>query len=267
MKSLVIIIAISYLAYCLYLYFFQGRMIYYPSKDVYASPDQYGFKYEEVTFKTSDGELLNGWYVPSDNAKYTVLFMHGNAGNITHRMESISIFNKLGLNVFIFDYRGYGKSTGSPSETGTYNDAEAAWEYLANEKNINDNEIIYFGRSLGGSVATWLATKHSPAALIVESVFSSTRKMARDLLPFMPTTFLVRYHYDSEENMKNIHCPVLVIHSKDDEIIPYKHGQTVYNAYTGPKKFLDIIGGHNGGFLMSGPLYTTGLKDFLDKYL
>ena len=189
--------------------------------------------------------------------------MHGNAGNISHRLDSISIFHQLGLSVLIIDYRGYGKSTGSPSEEGTYIDAETAWQHLTQEKNINSNEIIIFGRSLGGAVANWLADKYTPAALIIESSFTSIPDIGKHYYPYLPINLLARIKYPSIDRMNNIMSPVLVIHSENDEIVPYKFGKELFEKANQPKVFLDINGGHNDGFLISGDKYTDGINRFI----
>ncbi len=127
-----------------------------------------GLPYEDIYFKTEDDVLLNGWFIPVEDAKNTLLFFHGNGGNISHRLESLKIFHEMGLSVFIIDYRGYGQSQGTSSEQGTYRDAEAAWRYLTETRGISDEDIIIFGRSMGGAVATWLASRYTPNLLILE---------------------------------------------------------------------------------------------------
>ncbi len=255
-----------YCALLLVLVLTQCNMVYYPelpSRDLSTNPDQIGLAYESVHFVTEDKQQLHGWYIPAHNGNDVLLFFHGNAGNISHRLDSIQIFHQLGLSIFIFDYRGYGKSTGKPSEQGTYKDANAAYEYLVRERSVNPGQIIYFGRSLGGAVASYLAVNHPPKALILESTFTSAPDMASRLFPIFPMRWLTRFSYSNIGNIKSIHCPVLIVHSPDDEIIPYDLGRKLYEAANPPKQFLQIRGGHNEGFLQSGKTYTQGLKDFL----
>jgi hypothetical protein len=192
-----------------------------------------------------------------------VLFFHGNAGNISHRLDSLSVFHRLGFNTLIFDYRGYGQSEGSPSEDGIYRDAEAALTYLREDRGIPLKTIVYFGRSLGGSVAAWLAARTSPGALIVESSFTSAPDMAAQLYPLLPARMLTRLRYNTLEYLTRVTCPVLIIHSAEDEIIPFQHGQRLFAAAPEPKRFLEIHGDHNMGFLNSGPRYEQGLQEFL----
>ena len=252
-----------------YLYVMQSRMIFYPNMPggaLTATPREIGLDYEDVDFSASDGVRLHGWFVPALNARETVLFFPGNAGNISHRLESISLFHRLGLNVFIIDYRGYGRSEGSISEHGSYLDAEGAWSWLVNTRGLPADEIVVFGRSLGGAVATWLAQRHPPAALILESTFTSVPAMAKRFYPFLPVRLITRFHYDSLARVGELTCPLLVAHSRDDEIIPYQEGRLLFDAANEPKRFLNIRGGHNDGFLVSGPPYEAGLRAFIDEY-
>ena len=264
------------LAACLYagltalIYFFQSSLIYYPNlagRNLSATPQQLGLAFEDVELVTRDKVRLHGWFIPSDNPRGTVLFFHGNAGNISHRLDSIAIFNRMSLNVFIFDYRGYGQSQGRTTEKGTYRDAEAAWSYLAGIRGIDANRIIVFGRSLGASIAAWLASHHTPAALILESSFSSVPSMAQRLYPALPVKWLTKFDYDTRRYVSGIACPLLVVHSKTDEIIPYAEGRLVFDAAPPAKRFLDIRGGHNDGFIVTGKAYVDGLNSFIGDSL
>jgi fermentation-respiration switch protein FrsA (DUF1100 family) len=264
------------LAACLYagitalIYFRQSSLIYYPNiagRNLDASPQQIGLAFEDVELLTEDRVRLHGWFIPSDNARGTLLFFHGNAGNIAHRLDSIAIFNRMNLDVFIFDYRGYGQSQGQVSETGTYLDAEAAWSYLVETRAIEADEIIVFGRSLGASIAAWLASRHRPAALILESSFSSVPSMAQRLYPFLPVKWLANFSYDTRQYVSRIECPLLVAHSKDDEIIPYAEGRLVFDAAPADKQFLELRGGHNDGFIATGQAYRDGLSRFIESSL
>lgn len=236
-----------------------------PSRTLTSNPEQIGLEYEDIIVKTSDHESIHGWFISKQDARGVILFFHGNAGNVSHRLDSIHIFNQLGFSVFIIDYRGYGESTGSPSERGTYLDAEAALKYLTDSRKIPLDQIVYFGRSLGSSIASQLATKYQPKGLIIESGFTSAPDVATDLIPFFPIRWLVWYSYSNIDNLKTIHCPILIIHSPDDEIIPFKHGEQLYAVANEPKQFLKIRGGHNEGFYQSGELYTNGLKRFFNQ--
>ncbi len=245
----------------------QPAMIFYPSPGLVTTPVEAGLVYEEVKLTTADGVSLHGWYLPNPTSKKTLLFFHGNAGNISHRLDSLLIFHRLGLNVLIMDYRGYGRSEGNPGEDGLYRDADAAWQYLIEQRGNKAEDIVIMGRSLGGAVATWLAAKQKPVALIVESTFTSVREMARELFPLLSWLTPLRYRFDSASVMEDIRCPVLVVHSREDEIIPYTLGKKLYDTARQPKRFLEIRGGHNGGFLLSQPQYERGLRTFLREFV
>lgn len=256
----------AYSALLVFIYFYQPRLLYFPdipSRDIEMTPDEAGLPYEPVTLVTSDNVQLDGWFIPASQARGVVLFFHGNAGNISHRLDSLLLFNTLGLSTFIFDYRGYGRSQGKPSEQGMYQDAEAAWQYLTRERNVLPQHIILFGRSLGGSVAAHLAAIHTPGALILESCFTSVPDIAADAYPFLPGGLLSRFSYNTREKLEYAACPVLIAHSRSDEIIPCKHGLALYAAAKEPKRFLELRGGHNDGFLVTGKAYKDGLDSFL----
>lgn len=268
--TLLIAAASFYVLLALMLFLFQDRMVFLsnlPGRALTATPRDAGFDYEDVTLETSDGLKLHGWYVPAAQARGVVLFLHGNAGNISHRLDSIAIFRELGLDTLIIDYRGYGQSQGKPSEQGTYLDAEAAWHYLVSNREVAADRIIVFGRSLGGAVAAWLANQYRPAALIIESSFSSALDMARKLYPFMPVRLITRLDYPVKLYVSRLHCPLLVIHSRDDEIIPFTMAEAIYNSAAEPKSLLEIWGDHNNGFLLSGDRYLSGLNEFIQENL
>ncbi len=246
-----------------FIYIQQPSITFFPHKTIEQTPQEWGLEYENVFLKTADEVRLHAWYIPHEGSNKTLLFFHGNAGNISHRRSSIEIFNRLGLNIFIIDYRGFGKSAGRPSEQGLYKDATAAWLYLTNERNINPDEIIIFGRSLGGVVATELASRTQPKALIVESTFSSARDIADAMFTVVSRIIILRYEFNVLENIKQVTSPVLVLHSPDDEIVPFKLGKKVFNAANEPKNFVEMKGGHNTGLLMSQPEYETELAKFI----
>lgn len=243
-------------------------MLYFPdvpSREINATPKSIGLDYEQIELNTEDAQRLDAWFIPAENAQGTLLFCHGNAGNISHRLDSIRQFHALGLSVFIFDYRGYGNSSGNPSEEGTYTDAKAAWQYLTDTRQIPDNEIIIFGRSLGGAIATDLAVKTSPKALIIESSFTSVPDIASHHYSFFPVRLLSRYIYPAGDNIQRINAPVLIIHSPNDEIIPYSHGKALFENALEPKYFLEIKGGHNDGAIITGKDYLEGINRFLSR--
>jgi fermentation-respiration switch protein FrsA (DUF1100 family) len=273
MRTLVSILTIAisiYLLLALLIYLFQDRMVFLsnlPGRALEASPGDISLNYQDVSLTTSDNERLHGWYVAAKNPRGVLLFFHGNAGNISHRLDSIKIFHELGLDTLIIDYRGYGQSTGKASEKGTYLDAQAAWDYLVNTRRVPADRIIIFGRSLGGAIGAWLGVQNTPAAVIIESSFSSGVDIARRLYPFLPIHLLTRLQYPVADYASQLNCPVLVVHSRHDEIIPFTMGQAIYTAVKQEKKFLELKGDHNNGFLISQREYVAGLKDFIQAIL
>ncbi|MDY6863778.1 MAG: alpha/beta hydrolase [Thermodesulfobacteriota bacterium] len=264
--SIITIFSCFYIVLLIILYFFQSHLIYYPSRKIAATPDIIGIPYKEVSFKTEDGITLSAWYIPALRPKNVILFCHGNAGNIGDRLESIQIFYNMGLSIFIFDYRGYGKSEGKASEKGTYLDSEAAWRYLVNEQDIPPERIIIFGRSLGGAIASRLAQNNTPKGLILESSFTSVKDIASKFYPFLPVKLLSRFSYATLDYVKKVNCPVFIIHSRDDEIIPFSHGITLFDTANDPKAFLELKGSHNEGFITSLHCYKNGLNTFISRY-
>jgi fermentation-respiration switch protein FrsA (DUF1100 family) len=268
--SIVILAAGIYGILCLFLFFTQAKLLYYPnipSRKLTARPTDIGLDYESVSVTASDGTTIHGWYVASQPEKGTLLFFHGYAGNISHRLDSIGIFHDLGFSTFIIDYRGYGQSQGTISESGTYLDAEAAWDYLTRTRKIPAGQIIVFGRSLGAAVAAHIASEYQPGALILESAFTSVPDMAARLYPIFPVRVLSRFLYDTKKMLRSVSCPVLIIHSPDDEIIPFENGLQLYESARQPRELLRIRGGHNEGFLVSGPIYSDGINNFIEANL
>ncbi len=267
--NLVIAAAIVYLVLVLLVYFGQSRLIYFPEteQDISFTPTQIGLAYESVKISTTDNETLHGWFVPTPEAKATVLFFHGNAGNISHRMDYLPMFHRLGYNLFIIDYRGYGQSSGSPSESGTYQDAQAAWRYLVEDKGVVPSRVVIFGESLGGAVASWLAAREKPGALVLASAFTSVPDMATKIYPFLPVHLISRFDYNTLESLRSVACPVLVAHSPEDEIVPFKHGQKLYQAAPEPKQFLTLQGGHNNGFIFMRETWIEALGTFVTANL
>jgi fermentation-respiration switch protein FrsA (DUF1100 family) len=254
------------MAFSLYLYLNQTNLIHLPNlptRALQATPHQAGLDFESVELITADRVKLHAWFLPHDTPRATVLFFHGNAGNISHRLDSLVLFNNLGLAVLIVDYRGYGNSEGSPSEKGIYQDAQAAWRYLTETKRISGKRILLFGRSLGGAVAAYLAAEHEVVGLVLESTFTSVPDMAAELYPWLPARWLTRYHYNTLERMTAIGCPVMVIHSPDDEIIPFEQGRLLFQRANEPKLFFELSGDHNNGFMQAFDRYRDHWDDFI----
>ena len=240
------------------------RFIFFPERELQSDPSRWGLEYEEVHFPAADGVKLHGWYVPG-NKDVTWIWFHGNAGNISDRLENLTLLNsRLGVNIFLFDYRGYGLSEGTISEEGTYRDAQGALDYVRSREGIDTGNILYFGRSLGSAVAVWLATQQQPYGLVLESPFASIRDMAQLVHPRLPLYLLVRTKYDSLSRIGRVSAPVLVIHGDKDETIPLSQAQKLYDAAQDPKQLYIIPGAdHNNTYLVGGESYFRVLDDFM----
>ncbi len=261
--DIIVLICLAYFGFALFLYYMQPRFLYEPIRQIPYTPAELGLDFEEVYFKTGDHLRLHGWFVPAPNAQFTVLYCHGNGGNMMYFLETVNFLNSLGLNCFVFDYRGYGESQGAPSENGTYLDARAAYRWLTKKKGVTPQQIILFGWSLGGSIAAYLATKFKSAALVIESAFTSYPDIGRKFYPYMPVKWFARFDYPTIDYVRKVTCPVLVIHSRNDEIIPFEFGLEIYDAANEPKTFAEIFGRHNDCLLVSCAAYKKAWTNWL----
>ncbi len=243
-------------------------VIYVPERAIEMTPQSEGMAYEDVWFPASDGLRLHGWLIPAPDARLTLLWFHGNAGNIGHRVDNIKYLHRLlRLNVFIFDYRGYGQSAGTHSdlsEEATYRDAEGALAYLRGRRDLAYTRLVYFGRSLGASIAVEAARHHPPAGLILETPFTSIKDMARVALPFLPLGSLLRTKYDSLSKIREIRVPLLILHGDRDDVVPYEQGRRLFDAANEPKTFYRIRGArHNDTYIVGGQPYFDAWARFL----
>lgn len=243
----------------------ERHFLYFPMQALETTPATYNLPFEEVRFEAADGVRLHGWFVPARGARGTLLWLHGNAGNISHRVHNLRLFHDaLRINVFLFDYRGYGLSEGRPSEAGLLQDAEAAWRVLQARRDVDPRAIVLFGRSLGAAVAAELAARVQPAALILETPFTSLLDMARHHYWFLPVRWLVRSRYDTLGAVRRVRVPVLVLHGDADEIVPFDMGEQVFAAAPEPKAFYRIPGAsHNDTYLVGGKPYLEAFRAFL----
>ncbi|MDO8350525.1 MAG: alpha/beta hydrolase [Gallionella sp.] len=266
-RHVLILLAAAYGVLLLAVYFFQAHLVFYPEagREIIATPEQFGLPYEDLHLKTADGVDLHGWYVPVAQARGTVLLLHGNAGNISHRLDTLQMFHRLGYSTLIIDYRGYGNSGGTPGEEGSYRDGEAAWRYLTGQRRIPPCRIVVFGESLGGAVAAWLSARHKPGALVIASGFTSVPELGQQLYPYLPMRWLAHIHYNTRENLRAVAAPVLIAHSPEDDIVPFEHGRALFAAAHSPKQFLELAGGHNEGHIFTRVAWVVALEDFLDK--
>lgn len=247
---------LMYAGLCGLVYSKQASLIFFPLTDVRITPKDYGMPYEDWHVKSEDGTALHGWAVPSHPDAPWVLHCHGNGGNISHRIDVIRILRRLGLNVVVFDYRGYGKSGGSlPTERQLIEDGEAF-----RAKIPQDKPLILYGESLGGGVAAALAAQKEPQVLVLQSTFSSLVNRAAEAYPFLPVRQLSRYRLDTLNVVKILKCPKLIMHGRTDEVIGYHHGQKLYQEAAEPKIFEELRGGHND-------LDSEGLERGLKKVL
>ncbi len=250
--------------------YIEPKMIYFPMPfpQGYWDTSQFPGQIEDCTFQTGDGVTLHGWFAhavnPGNEPAPTLLFFHGNAGNLSHRLTNIASLMQLGANVFIFDYRGYGKSEGKPDEQGLYTDAAAAYQYLWARADVNKDRIIFFGRSLGGAVAVELATKKSCDRLILEATFTSAKDMVLEMFNGLPIHFLIRSKFDSLSKIKSIHVPLFLIHGNLDAVVPIEQGKRLFAEANEPKYFYEIEGAdHNNTFDVGGNTYFERFARFI----
>ncbi len=263
----VITAAVAYAVVVLFVWLTQDRLVYFPhiGGTVTATPARFSLPYEEVRIATPDGETLAGWWVPAEPAHGAVLLLHGNAGSIADRIDYLPPFHAMGHAVLLVDYRGYGASTGRPSEPGTYTDAGAAWQWLTAQRGFRPQDIIVAGESLGGAVAAELAARVQPRALMLISAFTSAPDLGSELYPWLPVRLISRFRYDTLGYLRRYGGAVLVAHSRDDEIVPFAHGERLYAAATGPRVLLEMRGGHNAAFLVGQPAWLDAVRAFLDR--
>lgn len=274
MWNILVSVAIGYSAIVLLVFLFQSRLVFFPdtAREFSATPQTYGLAFESAQIRTVDGETLHGWWIPAEGgsaagrsaARGIVLLFHGNAGNISHRIDYAQMFNRMGYACLLVDYRGYGKSSGSPSEEGTYQDALAAWNWLQS-RGAKPGDVVIAGESLGGGVASWLAAQHAPRALLLMSAFTSIPELAAKIYPFLPVRLISRISYDNLANLRRIKAPVLIAHSRGDEVVPFAHGEALYAAAGEPKQFLELQGSHNTGFIFAREDWVRAVEKFLEQ--
>jgi uncharacterized protein len=242
--------------------FINRSLMFHPNGEVAVTPERLKLPYDEIWLRASDGPQLHAWLIPNASTSPVVVLCHGNAGNISNRLLKANLLRKAGASVLLFDYRGFGRSTGKPTEEGTYADAESAYGWLR-AHGVPESSVFLYGESLGSGVAVELATRHAAAGLIVEAGFTSALDMGKRLFPRLPVSWLVRYRYDNLSKMPRVLCPVLILHSPNDEIIPFEMGERLYAAARAPKSFAPLRGDHNGAFITSAQEYVDAMRVFL----
>jgi len=261
-------------AVLLFLRWYEPRMLYYPNvptRDLERTPDAVGLTYEDVVLMSSDGVRIHGWFLPAPlttGNRLTLLFFHGDAGNISHRIDKCRVFLDLGFDVLVVDYRGYGKSEGRPDEQGTYRDALAAYEYLTRQKHVLPRCIILYAESLDTGVAVELAAREPVGGVVLEAPFTSISDVAQRIFWFLPVRPLVRNRYDSLGKIPNIQAPLLILHSRHDEYFKLRHARRLLDAARSPKRLVELTGKHAEAFFVSESICREALRQLvadLDK--
>lgn len=244
----------------------KNKLVFHPQPDYYNNPAAFNIKYHELKLNSASGARLNAWHMPGDRPT-TVLMLAGNGGNMAVMLGHIITFNSLGCSSLTVDYPGFGQSEGQPSEEGTYEAAEAAWLYLTEKKKIKPDQIIVYGFSLGGGVAAWLAQKYRPGGLVLDSTFTRLAEVGKTIVPEMAdqVEILLGQAYDSQSRLADIQGPLLVIHSREDRLVPYQQGLALYETYkNGPKTMVSGQGDHMD-FMLNRSEYRPAIKKFVQS--
>jgi uncharacterized protein len=264
------VMAVLILLYAVFLVGCEKKIIFHPAKfpEGYWDPVSLGLKAQDISFQSEDGINLHGWYVPTPGARATLLWFHGNAGNLSHRLDNIQRLLPLNLNIFIFDYRGYGKSEGEPDEKGIYKDSQAAYNKVLELEGVSVDSLFLFGRSLGGICAVETALNNSARGLILESVFTSASDMSRKIMPLIPLGWAIRSKLEAINQVPELKLPKLFLHGDRDEVVPFDLGRKLYEVAADPKSFYIIQGaGHNDTYIMGGRDYYNALDGFITETL
>lgn len=264
----VLTLAAALLLLTMLLLAFERRLVYFPARGLDLQPGDLGLAHEEAFLAAEDGVRIHAWFLPAAGARRLILVCHGNAGNVSHRLHRArEMQRRLGASVLLFDYRGYGRSEGSPDEHGTYRDARAAHRYATETKGVPPEDVVLFGESLGAAVAAQLALEKPARALVLESPFTSIPDMARVAYPFLPPVGpFIRTRYETLAKAPRLSLPLLVLHGERDEVVPIAQGRRVFEAAGGPKRFVTIPdAGHNDTYLAGGQSYWDAFAAFLDS--
>lgn len=243
----------------------EKKLIFFPEKEIVLTPAAVGLPFEDLYLDTADGVRINAWFVPFQGARTTLLALHGNAGNISHRVDLLqALHREVQVHVLMIDYREYGRSQGTVSEEGTYLDAQAAYDHLIRRSDTDPKRIVVFGQSLSAAVGVDLAGRRPLMGLILEAPFLSVKAMAKEAFPWLPIGGLLKTRYDSLARIGEINAPVLILHGDRDAIVPYAHGRRLFEAARLAKRFYTIRGaGHNDTYLAGGKGYFDAMAGFI----
>ena len=263
------IVLLSTVALAVLIMIFENRIIFVPTKypaGDWDAPARATVPFEDVWLETSDGVKIHGWMARGKGARATILYFHGNAGNLTHRADWIEVLTRLPADVLAIDYRGYGRSEGAPNEAGIYRDAEAAYAYLTETRGVAPQQLIIYGVSLGGAPACEIAWRRPCAGLIVQSAFTNAGDMASRMIPILPMRWLVRARFDNAAKIARVRVPKLIVHGRDDEVVPYEMGKRLYEAAVEPKKLIIFDdAGHNDLVWLYQPQLTAAFRSFIES--
>jgi fermentation-respiration switch protein FrsA (DUF1100 family) len=242
---------------------FVESQVFFPETTIEQTPLDLDLPFEDVWFTSGDLVRLHGWLIPASSPKHLLLFCHGNAGNISHRLDNVRLLHNLGISVFIFDYRGYGRSQGHISEKGFYQDSEAAYAVAREWAGQNGAKLVVFGRSLGGIAATHLGATKKCDGLILESTFTNMGAMARAHYPLPFAETLLKHRLNALDEIVQVRVPILFFHGDRDRIVPIKLGRKLFKAAPNPKEFVVLPGaGHNDTYVVGGQDYFNKIESF-----
>ena len=265
MATLILTIAGFYLLILALMFIFQSRLLFMPLSGIIQTPESAGLFAEDVWIETADGVRIHGWYFPHEESEWIVVLSHGNAGNISGRIAIAETLLKSGAAVLMYDYRGYGKSEGRPSESGFYKDIDAVIGYLSDEREYPKQKIVMYGRSIGAAVAAYAAANYDLGGVVLDSAFINLKRMVREVYPFVPT-YLAKYDFPTDEYILQLNgIPVMIMHSPGDEIIGFHHGEYLFELAPEPKRFIQLRGGHNDNFFLSRDVIEQSWTDFLNE--
>lgn len=262
--SLILLLAAGFAALLFLTFLFQDQLLFHPSSQIVQTPQSMGIEAEDFWVETEDGVRIHGWYFSHENSDQVIVLSHGNAGNISNRISIAETLLETGAAVLMYDYRGYGKSEGSPTEKGLQKDIEAVIDGLRVEKRYEEEQIFLYGRSLGGAVAAYGATKYNVGGLVLDSAFINLQSMVQDVYPFVPT-FLAKYKFPTDQYLKELKdTPVIIMHSPNDELVEFHHGEILFDVANEPKQFVELRGGHNNNFFESRELIKESWRELLE---